>query len=281
MHALLNGLFSFKITDPLIKCGKWRDSMPATRELAPYKLYYSARKLWRSKPEWTLSKDETIKILADVRLAAAQGDWGAKALLAYFLRVGFGPMPTNAVLAPDLDQAVAIMREAVAAGQAWGYYDLGVAYENAYGNVPYDREIAWAYYRQAAILGSPDAQVVLAEAYYAARNMDAANYMYRCAYEQGFGKAAYWFGQSAEMQGDWQEAIMFYQAGVKFGYADSASTLSLMFSDDNVSGYRGATRKAQSEIGIVTDIDRARRYRTIFDALEIDQDLRLPNLGKH
>ena len=43
---------------------------------------------------------------------------------------------------------------AVAAGQACGYYDLGVAHEHGYGGAAQDEKIAWGYYLKAAELGS-------------------------------------------------------------------------------------------------------------------------------
>lgn len=280
MHKLPAGFYTFKPTDPLIACGKWRDTMPKIREEMPYRLYYSARRLWRSKPVWTLTQDEASKIVADVQSAAARGDWGAKALLAYFYRVGFGPITSGSAIKPDPEKSVEIIREAIAVGQAWGFYDLGVAYENGFGGIPYSLELAWAYYRQAAILGSPDAQVALAQAYGTAGNKEAKTSMYHCAYVQEFGPAAYWLGRQASIRSEWMNAIKYYQDGVKYGDADSAMALHLMFSDDDISGYSGAKRLAQNELGIHSDPVRAKGYEKIFDILEIDKDLKLRNLDR-
>ncbi|MGK5078694.1 hypothetical protein ACQ4W6_10310 [Janthinobacterium sp. HLX7-2] len=84
MHAMPAGLYSFKLTDPLPVCDRWKQHMPAYRDPDAYRLYIAARQVWRSKIEWELSREEAQRILTDVRLAADKGDWGAKALLAYF-----------------------------------------------------------------------------------------------------------------------------------------------------------------------------------------------------
>ncbi|MEF9927867.1 MAG: hypothetical protein RR983_01775 [Massilia sp.] len=92
--------------------------MPRTRDPAAYRLYIDARKLWRSKIEWQLPRQEALSILHDVQAAANQGDWGARALMAYFYRTGLGPLDTNNVLDPDADKLVEILRSAAATGQA-------------------------------------------------------------------------------------------------------------------------------------------------------------------
>lgn len=191
MHTIPDGLQPFDVNGPIPRCGRWKDTMPKTRDRAAYRLYINARKLWRSKIEWQLTRQEALSILHDVQAAASQGDWGARALMAYFYRSGLGPLDTNHVLDPDGDKSIEIVRTAVAAGQAWGYYDLGVAYEHGYGGAAQDDQIAWAHYRKAAELGSPEAQMALASAYVKIKRWDAEEAMLMCAYKQGHGPAAY------------------------------------------------------------------------------------------
>ena len=71
-----------------------------------YRLYIDARRLWRSKIEWQLTKEESLGILRDVQHAASQGDWGARALMAYFYREGLGPLESNHVLDPDAKKSL-------------------------------------------------------------------------------------------------------------------------------------------------------------------------------
>jgi TPR repeat protein len=184
-------LRAFDVNAPIPTCGRWKDTMPKGRDPDAYRLYINARKLWRSKIEWKLTHQEAAGILRDVQAAANQGDWGARALMAHLYLSGLGPLDKNHVLDPDPDRSVEIVRMAVAAGRAWGYYDLGVAYEHGYGGAPQDEATAWAYYLKAAELGSPDAQMAFASAYGKAKHDDAEEAMIMCANRQGHGPAAH------------------------------------------------------------------------------------------
>ncbi len=182
MHTIPVGLRAFDVNGAIPTCGRWKDTMPKTRDPAAYHLYINARNLWRSKIAWQLTRQEFLGIFHDVQKAANQGDWGARALMAHFYRSGLGPLESNHTLDIDLDKSVEIVRTAVAAGQAWGYYDLGVAHEHGYGDAVHDGKIAWAYYLKAAELGSPEAQMALAGAYLKAQRRDAEVAMVTCAY---------------------------------------------------------------------------------------------------
>jgi len=52
MHTIPHGLKAFDVNGPIPNCGRWKDTMPKTRDPAAYQLYINARKLWRSKIEW-------------------------------------------------------------------------------------------------------------------------------------------------------------------------------------------------------------------------------------
>lgn len=172
LHDMPYGFKKFSLSDPLPQCGQWRDHMPSYREPVAYRLYLEARKLWRSKQVWELTREENARILKDVSAAADMGDWGARALMARFYLNGLGGLDTNNVLDPVPEKAIEIERLAVKAGQPWGFYDLGVAYEHGDGGLPQDRNLAWAYYLRAAELGSPEAQMALASAYATVRRFD-------------------------------------------------------------------------------------------------------------
>lgn len=92
MHTLPYGFTYFKLSDPPPNCDTWKKHMPNSRDPSTYRLYIDARKVWRSKIEWQLTREEAIGILTDVRQAADQGDWGARALMAYFYIHGLGPL---------------------------------------------------------------------------------------------------------------------------------------------------------------------------------------------
>jgi hypothetical protein len=280
MHTMPPGLSAFKVTDPIPTCGRWKDHMPRQRDPDAYRLYINARKFWRSKVEFEFTREELLGILADVRLAADKGDWGAKALLAHFHLHGLGHLDTNKVLDSEPEKGVQIVREAVAAEQAWGFYDLGVAYEYGYGGAAMDEAISWTYYRRAAELGSPDAQMALAEAYAkAGRNNDALT-MRMCAYTQGHGPAAMYLGRSAKIRGDFSEALKYYQAGARFGSEEAAAALMLFFDPERWNYFSNEKLTLLRKSGLQPDAERKRRYKEIDDALDLNPDLRFPRLDK-
>lgn len=151
LHALPYGFKKFSLSDPVPLCGRWKDHMPSKRDPAAYHIYIEARKIWRSKIGWQLTHAETTRILADVSKAAELGDWGARALLARFYLYGLGVLKTNHVLDPMPEKSVEIVQMAAAAGQPWGVFDLGVAYEHGYGGAIQDNDLAWAYYLRGLI----------------------------------------------------------------------------------------------------------------------------------
>ena len=280
MHALPYGFKKFSLDDPLPACARWKEHMPASRDPATYGLYIQARKLWRSKIEWQLSHDEATRILTDVKTSADLGDWGARALLAHFYLEGLGPLESNEVLKPDPYKAVEIARMAAKAMLPWGLYDLGVAYEHGYGGAHYDVDLAWAYYLRAAQLGSPEAQMTLAQAYSeAGRRGDEAT-MLQCAYHQGHGPAAHELALNARVSMKFQEAIRIYQNGVKFGSLECARDLRIMFNQGYWARNSDKEKDALRPLGIKVDAERERRYEAIYDALEINPDLKLSRLDQ-
>jgi uncharacterized protein len=215
-----------------------------------------------------------------VQAAANQGDWGARALMAYFYRTGLGPLDKNNVLDPDADKLVEILRSAVAAGQAWGYYDLGVAHEYGYGGAAQDEQIAWAYFLKAAELGSPEAQMALASAYLKAERDDAEEAMVECAYKQRHGPAADKLGSYSKLRKNFAAAVEYYQAGVRFGSKRSAVSLSILFDTKEWRLRDKQEQAALKEVGILPDPERERRYDQITDALDLNPDLKLTRLDQ-
>lgn len=278
MHTLPYGFKKFSLDDPLPTCARWKDHMPATRDPGAYRLYIEARKVWRSKIEWQLTRDEATRILTDVGKAADLGDWGARALLAHFYLEGLGPLEKNEVLKPDPYKAVEIARLAAKAMQPWGLYDLGVAYEHGYGGAHYDVDLAWAYYLRAAQLGSPEAQMTLAQAYNQAGRRGDEAIMLQCAYQQGHGPAAYELALDAEVNMKFQEGIRIYQNGVKFGSAECARDLRIIFNQGYWSTDSDKEKDALRPLGIKVDAEREKRYNAIHEALEINPDLKLSRL---
>jgi len=277
MDDYVRKLPKFDVNAAPPSCGRWRDHMPTVRVKESYDIYINARRRWRSKQAWLFSKEENQSILNDVMFSAEKGDWGAKALLSKFYRQGLGIMSSNQVLEPDFEKSIAIIKAAVDAGQAWGFYDLGVVYENGYGKDNNGNEIAWALYLKAAKLGSPEALMVLADAYAKKQRFNEEGLMLQCAYKQGFGPAATQLALLAEMEGRPTEAIRLYQDAVIYGDSDSASSLSLLF---DFYGGDAKRKEMLNAIGSDRDPKRARRYREIYDALDLNRDLRFGRLDQ-
>jgi TPR repeat protein len=153
-----------------------------------------------------------------------------------------------------------------------------VAYEHGYGGVPRDEDLAWAYYLRAAQLGSPEAQMALANAYLKAGRLADEETMQRCAYEQGHGAAAYELAMGALVRKAHDDAIHKYHDGVKFGSSDCAIALAILFAKGHWAGAKDWEREALVLRGIRADAERSRRYKAIADALEINPDLKLTRL---
>lgn len=278
MYTLPEGLYEFKLNDPVPTCGKWRDHMPTFRDPETYRRYIKARNFWRSKVEFEFTRQELQGILSEITIASEQGDWGARALLAHFYLEGLGPLDTNQVLQPNPEKALQIIRQAVAAGQAWGFHDLGIAYEYGYGGAMQDSTFAWAYYRRAAELGSPDAQLSLADAYEKNKQPDAAKVLRLCAYRQGHGKAALELGYIAEVMGKFAEALRYYQDGTKFGSEEAAAALMLFFRPERWERFSSSDLVKVRALKLRPDPERKKRYLEINHALELNPDLRLLRL---
>jgi TPR repeat protein len=239
-----------------------------------------ARRVWRSKIGWQLTREELTRILADVSKASEMGDWGARALLAHFYFYGLGSLESNHVLDANPDMAVDIQRLAAKEMQPWALYDLGVAYEHGYGGVPYDENVAWAYYLRAAQLGSPEAQMALASAYSKAGRLEDVAKMLKCAYNQGHGPAAYELGLNGRVDDRFKDAIDFYQNGVKYGCARCAAALELLFMRGHWLHAQQEEMDRLRELHVTRDPERERRYNAIYEALKINPDLRLKGLEK-
>jgi TPR repeat protein len=278
LHAMPVGFKKFSLDDPLPACARWKEHMPANRDPIAYRVYIEARKVWRSKIAWQFTREEATRILTDVKRAAEMGDWGARALMSHFYLQGLGVLDSNHVLDADPEKGVEIVRLAAEAMQPWGLYDLGVAYEHGYGGAPHDVEIAWAYYLKAAQLGSPEAQLALAQAYSEVGRLGDEETMWRCAYEQGHGDAAYKLGIREKTRKKFNKVIKLYQQGIKYGSKDCAAGLQLLFMRGHWANQDENEVTQLKELGITMDIERESRYGAIYDALAINPDLKLARL---
>lgn len=155
-----------------------------------------------------------------------------------------------------------------------------MAHQYGYGGAVMDKAISWAYYRRAAELGSPDAQMALAEAYENAKRHDDALQLRMCAYKQEHGPAANLLGLIAEVDGRFAEALKYDQDGTRFGNKEAAAALMLFFWSENWNQFTAEEMSTLRELELKPDDERYSRYKIIKNALELNPDLRLKLLDK-
>jgi hypothetical protein len=122
--------------------------------------------------------------------------------------------------------------------------------------------------------------MALAGAYRDAGRLADEQTMQQCAYQQGYGPAAYELGLQAAINGRYVEAIRIHQDGVKFGSKDCAAFLELLFADGHSPGATDQEKEGFKQLGIQVDPERESRYNAIYDSLEINPDLRLGRLDE-
>lgn len=263
--------------DMAFTCTHEADHIPP-RDSEAEQLYQYARWLRRSN----LLKDDGAAyppIERLVRIATAYGHDKANLALRGMLKKGQAQSPN------PIKESVDLVEDLIRRGIPGGYYDMGNYLMQGYGVVG-DLDLAKRYYRKAADLGSPDAQYLIADKLTDTRAhpqnvVEIGLQMYRCAAEQGHGKAALDFGTYIYLaRKQAEEAMRAFQFGVKAGNAQSASRLvdGFTITDPNVGFYLGQSK---------SDPERARRYKAIFDFLadhdyldpkvpEIDEIVPLP-----
>jgi hypothetical protein len=202
--------------------------------------------------------------------AAALGHWKAAMNLAGLYERGLG-------VRRDTERAVVLVEGLMKQGVPGAFDKMGTYYQSGMG-VKSDIDRAYGFWQLAANLGSPAAQTYLGEKLDAAYdspnegfwgNSKVGTKMMECAFAQGYGEAAYRLGQTLNLGGkDYARALVVLHEGVKFGSKNSAEYLS--------SGFR----RQEPLTGNLIDRTRAKRYSKLAEALELNPDLRFPNLDK-
>lgn len=122
--------------------------------------------------------------------------------------------------------------------------------------------------------------MVLAEAYEEAKRRDDALFLRTCAYKQGHGPAAVFLGRDAELEGNYLEALNYYQDGTRFGNDESAAALMLFFRIENWDRLNAKQLNRARELGLQPDFERKERYKAVKNALELNPDLKLARLDQ-
>ncbi len=147
------------------------------------------------------------------------------------------------------------------AGVATGYYFVGIFLQQGSAGLHEDADMSLRYFRKAADEGNAQAQYLVGEKLEA---IDAAPeiaiQMYRCAAEQGHGKAAVTLGVYLKHKGEYQQALEVFQKGVVAGHESAAGRLE--------DAFRGPLPSNQLDyLGQLEDLERAERYETIWRIL--------------
>jgi len=201
--------------------------------------------------------------------AAAKGHWKAAMNLSGLYERGLG-------VQRDTERAVLIVEGLMKHGVPGAFDKMGTYHQSGIGVKP-DIDRAYGFWQLAADMGSPEAQTYLGGKLDAAYDSPGEGFwgnskvgikMMECAFAQGYGKAAYELGASMNIDKQYARALVVLHEGVKFGSKDAAGYLSSSF------------RHQDPLTGNLIDRARADRYSTLYEAIELNPDLRFPNLDK-
>ncbi|WP_265694484.1 SEL1-like repeat protein [Providencia rustigianii] len=204
-----------------------------------------------------------------------------KAMLNLSNLISYGKVPPIAGKGPA-QEVWDIIQKMAKLNISYGYYQMGHYLDTGYGVVA-DRTKALAYFRQAADLGSPEAQNIIGDILTSKRLSDSDNPAYRpeigkkmfeCASKQGNGEAAYnlaFYLHVVEKNSD--EALFYYQLSTKNGYRPAASKLSEDFASnpESVNRYR---------LSVKPDLERSTRYEAIKLEIRNNPEARFPDIDK-
>lgn len=184
------------------------------------------------------------------RIAAAHGHYKANSNLQQLVSEGMASSPD-----PE-KESIDLASQLIDAGVPSGYYDIGYYLNLGYG-LKQDKEMALRYFRKAADLGNPDAQLYVGNLLAPLdKAPEIARQMRQCATNQGHGKAASTLG--IDLSGDkrFPEAVTAFQKGVEVGDSMSASFLE--------EGFKGPpSTNGLYYLALPHDPERSRRYELI------------------
>lgn len=228
--------------------------------------------VWKDDRNWP-------RIIELYTKAAERKHWKAMNNLATLYQTGvWGLKDSNKVfVARNSKAAMALTEDAMRMGVPLAYAVMGNYYSDGFV-VKQDATAAWAFWQQAADMGSDYAQFTIGRSLLTSQdapersrwaNTPIGVKMLECAFAQGNGNAAEELGvQYKIVNNDKPRALHYLHEGVKFGNAQAANYLADEF--ENVGGL--------APHGI--DQARADRYWALGKALAHNPDLRLPNLDK-
>ena len=233
-------------------CAYEKERIPP-RDREAEQLYQHAK--WLKKNN-LLKPDPLVypKIERLVRIATAYGH--DKANLELRDMLGEGTAHSQDIVKETLD----LTDDLIKRGIPGGYFDMGIYLERGYG-MKQDKDLALKYYRKSADMGSPDGQYVVAELLAPIDNApEIALQMWRCAAEQGHGKAGLELGSWLKGDKVFPESLQAFQLGAKAGNPTAALSLQDGFNDPKPTD-------EVNYLGQQTDLERVHRYKAVFDLL--------------
>ncbi|PJG84706.1 DUF6396 domain-containing protein [Conservatibacter flavescens] len=199
---------------------------PETQQLYQYAHYHDLHNMWLGK-----KGDNTWQSMAVYyRIAAYNGDYKANQRLQYLLKSG------RVVVKNPQDEVYYLNKALEKQLPATAYYNLYEYLGSKYGVTTKEKGGKYAYLRQAAEMGSRDAQYVIAEIILGffdketlKRRIEIAHRLLACASEQGLGQASADLGIDLKIQKKYPDAIKVFYQGTKNGNALSARKLMRSF----------------------------------------------------
>ncbi|SNT56563.1 hypothetical protein SAMN06295949_1595 [Pseudomonas delhiensis] len=159
------------------------------------------------------------------------------------------------------DEQLRLVEQLIEAKVAAGYAFVAIALQQGALGLAQDNDMALRYYRKAADMGSPEAQFYVGEKLEPIDvEPQVAMQMFRCAAEQGEGKAALALGISLQINKQYREALEVFQLGVMAGDEISAGKLGKAFRNPLPSN-------SLHYLGLQEDPERADRYKAIWSIL--------------
>jgi uncharacterized protein len=220
-----------------------------------------------------LQKQDGPKDFDDIaryyRIAAAHDHYKANNNLQQLVSTGLAASPNSRK--ETIDLAVQLVKQ----GVPGGYYDIAHYLELGYG-LKQNSETALRYFRKAADLGSADAQYYVAQQLFPVdKAPDIAQQMWRCAADQGHGKAALELGIDRAIHKSYVEALVAYQRGAEAGNSQAASFLEDGFAVT-------PQNRVLYYLAVPNDPERSRRYKLIGKFLDNNEGLnpKVPDIDK-
>lgn len=197
---------------------------------------------------------------------------------------------------PDGRPAAAqLMEQAMRLGVPAAYYKVGTWLDEGFSlraapsadphadPVVHVKRLSYAFLQKAAAMGNPDAMTTLGTMipFHDVESTDATpaeravgKKMLQCAFEQGYGPAAYYLASTAEgaTAAEREQAVQVLHEGVKLGCIHCAGKLGIEYGPEDTGGNKTLSRKI--------DLTRAQAYNDFRSALAFHPDWRFPNLDK-